>query len=321
MPSPSAIFTEMVTSTDRTWGSKVTDNVTKHNLLLRVLKDKGKIKSVGGGIEICEPLEYAENSTVQRYAGYDTLNVNASDVLTTAKYNYRSIALHVTASGQELLQNMGEEQMINLVKARKENALKTAANFMSQEIYSDGSLAEQINGLAALIQTNGQGTVGGINSATFPFWRNKFLEITGSNAWNSTNIVGFMNTLYYQLTRGVDTPDLIIMSQDFYSAYESSQQQLQRYSDADKAQAGFITLKYKKADVWFDDNANFSTTAERAYFLNTDYLSLVQNKHAAWKMDEEKKPTNQHAVVIPMYWMGNLVCTNRSLQGVMIDAA
>ena len=31
--------------------------------------------------------------------------------------------------------------------------------------------------------------------------------------------------------------------------------------------------------------------------------------------------TNQDAIVVPMYWMGNLVCTNRSRQGVLIDAS
>jgi hypothetical protein len=30
---------------------------------------------------------------------------------------------------------------------------------------------------------------------------------------------------------------------------------------------------------------------------------------------------NQDAVVIPLYWMGNMVCTNRSLQGKLIDVS
>ena len=30
---------------------------------------------------------------------------------------------------------------------------------------------------------------------------------------------------------------------------------------------------------------------------------------------------NQDAVVIPLLWMGNLVCSNRSLQGILIDEA
>jgi hypothetical protein len=322
MPSPSTVFTELVTTTDRTWGSKITDNVSKHNGLLTIMKKKGKIKTVSGGYEIAEPLEYAENSTYQRYSGYDALNTNASDVLTTVKYDYRQVALNVTASGREIRMNMGDKaRMFNLVKARKDNAVRSAANGFAVDIYSDGSLSEQINGLSNIIQTNGQGIVGGINSATFPFWRNKFREAAGTNTISATSIVGEMNPLWYGLNRGADKPDLIVSTHDFYGFYEASQQQLQRYANAELANAGFATLKYKSADVIFDDNANFATNGERMYFLNTDYLYLVQHKEAQWTMDDEKRPTNQDAVVVPMYWMGNLVCTNRSLQGLLIDAA
>jgi hypothetical protein len=117
----------MVTTTDRTWGRKVTDNVSDHNALLNTLKRKGKIKTVSGGYEIAEPIDYAENATYQRYIGYEALNTGASDVLTSVRYPYQQVALHVTASGRELRMNSGKEQMINLVKARKENALRIVA--------------------------------------------------------------------------------------------------------------------------------------------------------------------------------------------------
>lgn len=327
MATPSSVFTEMVTTTDRTWGRKVTDNVSNHNALLNTLKRKGKIKTVSGGYEIAEPIDYAENATYQRYIGYEALNTGASDVLTTVKYSYQQVALHVTASGRELRMNSGKEQMINLVKARKENALRTAANNFSVDIYSDGSLTNQINGLANLIQTNGQGTVGGINAGTWTFWRNQFREMTGTNlaaspsAANAVSMKADMNALWLALNRGADKPDLIVMTHDFYSLFELGEQQLQRYADSELAQAGFTTLKYKSANVIFDDNTNFATTGERAYFLNTDYLMLVQHREAQWTMDAEKTPVNQDAVVIPMYWMGNLVTTQRSLQGILFDAA
>jgi hypothetical protein len=327
MATPSAVFTEMVTTTDRTWGSKVTDNVSNHNALMNTLKSKGHIKTVSGGYEIAERIDYAENGTYQRYAGYDGLDTSASDVLTTVKYPYQQVALHVTASGRELRQNMGKEAMINLVEARRKNAMRTAANNMSIDIYSDGSLDNQVNGLANLIQTNGQGTVGGINSATFEFWRNQFREATGTNTAaspsvaNATQFKGDMNALWLATTRGADKPDLIVMSHDFYALFEIGEQDKQRYADATRANAGFTGLKYKTADVIFDDNTNFSTTAEKAYFLNCDYLYMVQHREAQWTFGDEKVPTNQDAVVVPLYWMGNLVCTNRALQGVLFDAA
>jgi len=327
MATPSSVFTEMVTTTDRSWGRKVTDNVSENNALMSRMKAKGGIKTVSGGYEIAEPLDYAENGTYQRYSGYEGLNTSASDVITSAKYAFQQVALHVTASGRELRMNSGKEQMINLVKARKENALRTAANNFSIDLYSDGALTNQIGGLANIIQTAGTGTVGGINSSTYTFWRNQFKEMTGTNtaaspsAANAISMKADMNSLWLSLNRGTDRPDLIVMTHDFYSLYELGEQQLQRYADSDLAKAGFTTLKYKSADVIFDDNTNFATTGEKAYFLNTDYLRLVQHRDAAWTMDSEKVPVNQDAVVIPLYWMGNLVCTNRALQGVLFDAA
>lgn len=327
MATPSETFTEMVTTTLRQSGTKVTDNVSEHCALLNIMKRKGNIKTIDGGYEIQEPLEYAENGTYQRYAGYEQLNTQASDVLTSAKYEWQQVALHVTASGKELRMNSGKNAMINLVKARKKNAMNTAKNNMSIDIYSDGTETNQINGLANLIQTNGQGTVGGINSATYTFWRNQFREMTGTDTAaspsvaNSASMLADMNALWLQTTRGSDKVDLINMTHDFYALYELGQQQLQRYASGDLAQQGFTSLKYKTADVVFDDNTNFATTDEKAYFLNTDYLYLVQHKEAQWTTDDEKKPTNQDAVIIPMYWMGNMVCTNRDLQGILFDAA
>lgn len=327
MPSPSTVFTEMVVTTDRAWGSEITDNVSAHNMLVRRLKDKGKIKTISGGYEIAEVLDFAENSTYQRYNGYEALNTAASDVLSAAKYPWCQVALHVTASGRELRMNSGKEAMKNLVKAKKTNAKRTAANNFSLDVHSDGSITNQVNGLANLIQTNGQGTVGGINSTTWTFWRNKFREMTGTNlaaapsAANAVSMKADMNAIWLGLNRGAEYPDLIVMSHDFYSLFELGEQQLQRYADETTANAGFRTLKYKTADVIFDDNTNFATTAERAYFLNTDFLEIVQHKEAQWTMDAEKVPMNQDAVIIPMYWMGNLVTTRRAAQGILFDAA
>lgn len=321
MASPSTVFTEMVTTTMRNVAKDVADNVAKHNALLNRMKKKSKFVTLDGGYEIQIPVEYAENSTYQRFAGYDTLDTSASDVLTSAKFDWCQVALHVVASGRELRMNSGKNQMINLAKSKKKNALTTAANNFSIDLYSDGALTNQIGGLANIIQTNGQGTVGGIDSGTFTFWRNKFREISGSGSYTKDTFKGEMNALWLQLVRGADKPDLIVLSHDFYSVFEAGEQQLQRYANADMAEAGFVGMKYKTADVIFDDNTNFTTTSEKGYFLNTDYLYVAQHKDAQWTQDEDKKPVNQDAVVMPFYWMGNLATSNRSLQGVLLDAA
>jgi hypothetical protein len=321
MASPNSTFTEMVTTTLRNHPTEIADNVSDHNALYRRLKSKGKIKTLSGGYEIVRPLDYAENSTYQRYSGYDTLNISASDVISAAKYDWVQAAVHVTASGRELRMNNGREQLIDLAAARTRNAMRTAANNMSVDLYSSGALSNQMGGLAHIIQTNGQGTVGGIDSGTYTFWRNQFREASGTNAVTKDNIKDEMQTLWLTCVRGGDKPDLIVSSHDFFNAFWSSLTALQRYASSDEATAGFNALKFLNADVIFDSNSNFSTTAEKMFFLNTNYLELIAHKQANWSTLDEKVSVNQDAVVIPIIWQGNLVCSNRSLQGVLLDAS
>ena len=213
--------------------------------------------------------------------------------------------------------------MINLVKARIKNAMRTASNNMSVDLYSSGALDNQMGGLAHIIQNAGTGTVGGINSSTHTFWQNKYREMSGTGTWSKSTIKGDMNKLYMDLSRGADKPDLIISSHDFFAAYWEALQDLQRYTSNQKtATAGFESLKFAgNTDVIFDSNTNFATTAEKMYFVNTDYLELVEHRDARWTPMDEKVSVNQDGVVIPVLWMGQLVCTNRALQGVLIDAA
>lgn len=321
MASPNSIFTEMVTTTLREHQGVIADNVSDHNALYNRLSKKGKVKkSVSGGYEIVVPLDYAENGTFQRYSGYDTLNIASSDVLSAAKYDWVQSAISIVASGRELRMNAGSAQIIDLMKARTRNAMRTAANNMSIDLYSTGALTNQMGGLGHIIQSDGTGTVGGIVSGTYTFWKNAFREMSGTGTWSKSTIRSDMHNHWLQLVRGTDKPDLIVSTHDFYTAYWESLSDLQRYRNDDVPDT-FETVKFKSADVMFDSNDNFSTTGEKMFFLNTDYLALNYHPDANWTPLEEKTSVNQDAAVVTLIWMGQLTCSNRSLQGCLIDAA
>ena len=137
----------------------------------------------------------------------------------------------------------------------------------------------------------------------------------GAITVGSTTIEAFYNQLYNALTRGTDMPDLIVSSLDYFAFYEQSQASLKRYSSDESAQGGFISLKYKGADVIFDTTASGIPSAH-AYFLNTDYFDVVAHQDANMEIMPELKSVNQDAIVIPILFQGNLVVSNRSLQGV-----
>lgn len=325
MPSPNAVFTELVTTTFRNHRKSLADNVTRNNALLRYLKKKSKFRSEDGGTTITAPLEYAENSTYQRYSGFDVLNVAQSDVMSAAEFQWRQAAVNVVASGRELRINKGSSRIINLAKSRLKNAMNTYNNQMSADIYSDGTLANQINGIQALVTDNGLGTVGGIDASAWPFWRNAVqsaaapMQGGGAITPGPTTIESLMLPLYLDLVRGGDMVDLIVASNDYFSHYEQSQTSIKRYTNdgggAGSAAGGFISLKYKTADVIFDGNSGIP--ASRMYFLNTDFIEVVSHPDADMTVMDEAKPYNQDGVVIPVLWMGNMVITNRRLQGVL----
>ena len=317
-------WTELAATTFRTHEDEIADNVSKHNALFRRLIEKGKLRKEDGGLSIVAPLEYATNSTYQRYSGFDVLNINAVDVLTAAEYPWRQVAVNVAASGLELRTNMGESRVINFTKGKIRNAMNSFKNGMSGDIYSDGTAANQINGLQALVSSVGTGTVGQINATTFPFWANQVQSAAAPLQGGSALILGastieaLMLTMYIKQTRGEDQPDIMVMSDDLYTYFEQSQTSLKRYSSdtgSERANAGLVSLRYKKADVFFDSSGGIP--AVTCYSLNTDFMELVVHRDANMTVMDELKSVNQDAVVIPVLWMGNLVCSNRFLQATL----
>jgi len=106
-----------------------------------------------------------------------------------------------------------------------------------------------------------------------------------------------------------------VMDNTYYSFFEASQTSLKRYATAESASGGFVTLKYKNADVLYDGNSGIP--AAHAYFINSEYFQVVVHKDADLTELDGQRPINQDGSVIPILWMGNLVCSNRAQQGVM----
>lgn len=269
------------------------------------------------------PLEYASNSNYQRYSGFDVLNIAAVDVLTAAEFPWRQVAVNVAISGLEMRTNSGENRVVNFVQAKMRNAMHSLSNGLSADVYSDGTASNQINGIQALVADAGTGTVGGINSTTFPFWQNILQSaaapLQGGSAITvgATTMESLMAPLYYKLTRGTDQPDVIVFSDDYFNFFEQAQVSLKRYAptgENSSGTAGFVTLKYKSSDVFFDSSGGLP--AAHGYYLNTDYLEMVAHEAANLEMMDQLQSVNQDAVVRPILFMGNLACSNRSLQGV-----
>lgn len=321
--NPSATVTEIVTTTLRNRTGKLADNVTKNNALLYRLRARGRVKPVTGGRTIVQELNYQENGTYKRYSGYEVLNISPSDVFTGAEYNYAQAAVAVSISGLEMLQNSGEEAIIDLLEGRIENAEQTLTNNIALDTYSNGTAdgGRQIGGIQLLVSlTPTSGITGGIDPSVWAFWRNvAFSGVTNGGAAVSTaTIQTYMNRVYLQLVRGADAPDLIVADNNFYRYYLESMQAMQRVASDELAELGFQTLKYMNCDVVLDGGFGGGAPINTMYFLNTKYLFFRPHADRNFApLGDERFAVNQDAMVKLIGFAGNLTTSNRFLQGVL----
>lgn len=311
-------FTELLSTTFRAVKQDVADNVSNHNALWRRLQEKGNYRYEDGGVSIQCPVEYQANSTVMRYSGFDSLNIQASDVITTAEFAWRQMAGALPVSGFEMRSNQGEARIVNLVKAKIRNLEHSLANTLSSDVYSSGTLANQINGLQALVSdTNTTGTVGGINAALWSFWQNQLYSFSSQSVTASaTTIMAALESIWTSTVRGKDQPDLYMFDSVYWGYIIGAMEALQRYTNTQDVKAGITNLKFKGGDAVYDSSAS-GMPASHVYALNSDYIELVVHRDADLEPLPERASINADATVTPVIWQGNLIVTNRARQGVI----
>jgi hypothetical protein len=324
-----ANISDIITAGIQSRTGSLADNVSQNTALLLRLKKRGNVKTFSGGNVILQELAYLDATTrnAGSYSGYDVIDITPNSPISAAQFDLKQYAAAVSVSGLEMLQNAGKERVIDLVEGR---ILVAEANLMdriSAGLYSNGTGngGKDITGLqAAIAVAPTSGTYGGINRATWTFWRNaSFGAVTnGGSAATSANIQSYMNRLALQLVRGTDSADLIVADNNYYRLYMESLQAIQRVASDEMAAAGFASLKYmgtgKAADVVLDGGIGGSISANTMYFNNTKFLHFRPHADRNFvPIGGDRTSVNQDAVTKLIGWAGNLTCSGAQFQGVL----
>lgn len=314
---------DIVATTIEKRSKKIQDNVTKNNGLLAYIKDKGNVREISGGSVIFEELSFAENGNAGWYSGYDLLPVAAQDVLSAAQFDIKQAAVPVVISGLDQLKNDGPEQMIDLMDGRLGVAESTMMNLIAAGMYSDGTGAggKQLVGLdLAVPVTPTTGTYGGIDRATWVFWRSRSTTIASVT---STTVQPAMNAMWANLVRGMDRPNLLLMDTLWWTQYLASLQALQRFTQAETGKLGFPTIKYMDADCVLDGGIGGFAAARTCFFLNTKYLYYRphRRRNMVPLSPNRRYSINQDAEVQILAFAGNMTCSGAQFQGRLIATA
>lgn len=278
------------------------DQINQERTTLKWLMDRKEAVVYGNGF-YNETVYVSNDGNYQNYFGADVVTYNERNPTRMARYSYannhvgfwfdedRLAANGIIVTDDRTAQASGAEkiQLVNLLKVSYVAAREDMQDGLAREVLLNGTQdADAIAGLDALVSlTPTTGTVGGIDAATAPYWRNNAsLDITGANLFEE------MEQMWRACTRyGGMTPDFIPAGSDFIDLYrQQAGAAIDRQVNAPGNMRGGVSLDpsvtglYFKGvpitwDPTFDQlDAELGVIAQpwakRAYFLNSKAIKF-----------------------------------------------
>jgi len=300
------------------------DLVSNNNALLAVLRRKGMWKTYSGP-RIRETLQVGKQ-VAQWYSGFDELLNPAIDLFNDAYYDPKMVVVPVILSMQEILNNEGDNQLMDVYDNYIDAAERSLEDTMDAALYGDGTAngGKQLTGLATAVPiVVNSGVYGGIDRATAVIWQTKTYDAQTVNPAIGTQVTKdtvrpLISSIMTKQSRGRDYADLIIMSPEHYAAYDAATIAIQRQTnETSLGKLGFSALEYigggKRAEIVLDGGIGSNMPANTSFGLNTDSFRL--RYHPQRNFDkvfdgEGQMPIDKDAIAQFIGWMGELTMTN-----------
>ncbi|HEV2471215.1 MAG TPA: phage major capsid protein, partial [Chthonomonadales bacterium] len=311
MPGPSdnlnTAFTQRLTITINRWlDANLLDLFSSHHPVFYRLRERGNIVAGGLGVNLIEPIFYPSTTGPQVAGVTDSWNpITHSETgnISAAQYTPAEYLLPVSISDYDLDLQGSDTMKVNYAESIMKISVAKFLEKLNSDIWaaegvtgSDGSSRTTLGSLRTYFNGGGSSTtslgtpaaiseqlvaavgsapltsVGGIqrNAANAAYWCTPLIN-PGSAATISLEIV---NNIISAATRNNDVPDLVILPRKRYDTFMSILQGYQRYTESKLADAGFEAMRYRGADIIFDDNVPTAAPGYNIFAINTKYLKL-----------------------------------------------
>jgi len=288
------------------------DNIFDNHALLKMIEDNSQVTIQNGGKDLRVPI-MVDGATAGSFSYYDNMDITPAAGFINAEITKSNYYVPVVISGQELRENRGESQIVELMSARMQQSEESLRQKLNADLYLDGTGngGKDITGLLAMVPSStSPGTYLGINGANVAAWTQKY------TAGAVANLISVLTTGFYALTDGSDAPDLIVTSAVGMDLYEGANQSAGvgiNYVNSKLADAGFANLSFKGVPMVLDQaHPNNAATRPIYHMLNSKYLGFYWNMGG---VSEFVKPADQDAKVAQIIVETQLVTNNRRRQG------
>ncbi len=300
-------------------GLDPTDNVFKRHWVLEQMRQNGSFQKQNGTV-IRHNIEYATNPNAKFMSEMETVTVFRPDTFDNAEFSWKLIGGDVPMTDLESAIVSGGVSKYDLQARKLQNLRNTMEELCDQSFFGDGTnySSKEFGGIQLLVSTTPTtGTVGGINRATYSFWRNQ----QTSGAKTSTaydNLLSTMTTIYNLNSNGIgeENPTYAVTDITTFGGYESLTPTIERPvrdSEDNKLVRGFKgqNIAFKDIPLGYDPFC----PSGNCYILNNRNLFFV---YMQWMKGEPAvRPSDGFWDVFKVLTIGNLTTDNPRRLGVV----
>lgn len=322
---------------------KVEDVVFDANLFLDMIRKNGKITDYkdGTGKQLVQHIRIGRNSTVANRSMKDKVPQAEQETMTNAAWDWGSMTGSITFFDVDLHDNMGKQQLIDILQTEVDVMIDTWAERMSKNILQETSAdsAFQFLGLKDAVSDGTRispATYGSLSRATYPGWA----AVVQNNAGVLENLIDDLNTAYDTASYGGIQPDFVLTTQLGVNLARRAMGPGMRYTDFQTGELTINGVTFRGKPMAFDrfltsitstpsgsgsiawSGTTDTASTNRFYLLNTKYWEF--HFDANWNMENAiesgwRIPTDEYSRSKLMAIRGQLICKQPRYQALVVN--
>ncbi len=266
-----------------------------------------------------EQLVFKQSENVLR-AEYDWYEVHAGLWITWTELKKDGLTIR---QGVKTSEHSRAEvvRLVEVLEERNRDFMTSWDQSMNTMLWKDGAQdSQQVPGMKALITTTpAVGTTGGLNRATYSWWRHRQSTNIASNPDLQT-LIKTMRKEAIQLRRYGGRNHKILCGSDFWNALSDELTEKGSYSqtgwakDGNDVGVGTITLK-GLGTFEYDPNLDDLGESKFCYIFDQNALKLRPMDGEANKLMSPERPYDYFVFIKSMTWTGGCECTQLNACG------
>jgi len=328
----SRTYAALGTSTLDNTSSKVFDAYSQDMPFFYWLKKKGR-KIISGGEKIRKTVAVRYSSDGGAFKGLQIVTAEDQNPLEPAFWDFANDIQPVVISGIDQLANQGKEQIVDLLKAKFDQARMTQNKRLHVAMYGEGKGSDaKLEGLKTVMNVNTYTTdsYGGLSRATYADWRPYCTGSALGTIYSSSvgeALKNAFDTAYVTIsTKGLGVPDFCLTSIQGLIYYDQRVFEKVRFVDPEINDMGIPHNKYMGMTIMADPFLNTTdgtcqgASGETFYFLNSNTWEFNIRSGAEFKTVGPKELEQQFGTRWDIVLSAQMVCDNPRANGIVYGA-